>query len=238
MRASRTSASAPEERAVGNGQPLIGALLRERRKQMRMTLQALGREAGVSVGYLSQVERDLATPSLGTLAQIARSLNAEIDHFLTAPAIETSLSRAEGRAVFSVGGSVVRYEQVGADFAGNQLSSFIIAIPPGHHSEVVRHEGEEIVFMLSGEVLFGVDGEETTLTAGDGLHFRGQQPHFWHNRSAETARVLWTGTLPLYRPRTLVSPAPILSQGSDGSDEDTVPPTARKTKPHRKQEKR
>lgn len=236
MTVSSGPVSAPEQRAGGTGRQLIGALLRERRRQMRMTLQALGDAAGVSVGYLSQVERDLVTPSLGTLAQIARSLNAEIDHFLTAPAIENSLSRAEGRAVFSVGSSVVRYEQIGADFAGNQLSSFIITIPPGHQSEEQRHEGEEIVFMLSGAVEFGVNGEVRTLTTGDGLHFRSQQPHFWHNRSAETARVLWTGTLPLYRPRVPVPLAPILSQGIDGSAADPSPARARKTEHHRKQE--
>lgn len=223
-----------EEGGISPGQPPIGALLRERRRKMRMTLQALGDAAGVSVGYLSQVERDLATPSLGTLAQIARCLNAEIDHFLTSPAIATSLSRAEGRGRFSVAGSAVRYEQIGADFAGNQLSSFIIIIPPGHRSEVFRHEGEEIVFMLEGQVLFGVDGDETVLLPGDGLHFRGQQPHFWHNTGAEEARVLWTGTLPLYRPRVMV--ADTSSKDDAGAGSASGPSVVGKTKTHRTKE--
>lgn len=132
------------------GQPKVGALVRTRRRQMHMTLQTLSDASGVSVGYLSQIERDLAMPSLGTLAQIAQGLGAELNHFILAPAIDTGLSRAEGRMVFSVGGSPVSYERIGADFAGNQLSSFVITIPPGHRSEVFSHEGEELVYMLEG----------------------------------------------------------------------------------------
>ncbi|MEI2298340.1 helix-turn-helix domain-containing protein [Ensifer sp. MJa1] len=211
----------------GAGQPKVGALVRARRRQMHMTLQTLSDAAGVSVGYLSQIERDLAMPSLGTLAQIAQGLGAELNHFILAPAIDTGLSRAEGRMVFSVGGSPVSYERIGADFAGNQLSSFVITIPPGHRSEVFSHEGEELVYMLEGEILFGLDGDDTMLSAGDGLHFRGIQPHYWWNRTDRPVRLIWTGTLPLFRPRA--------SQSNETGAPQALPkPATTKTKPHRK----
>jgi len=60
-------------KALVPGQPLVGPLIRARRRQLHMTLQTLADAAGISVGYVSQVERDLATPSLGTLALIARA---------------------------------------------------------------------------------------------------------------------------------------------------------------------
>ncbi|WP_234804121.1 helix-turn-helix domain-containing protein [Ensifer adhaerens] len=211
----------------GAGQPKVGALVRARRRQMHMTLQALSDAAGVSVGYLSQIERDLAMPSLGTLAQIAQGLGAELNHFILAPAIDTGLSRAEGRMVFSVGGSPVSYERIGADFAGNQLSSFVITIPPGHRSEVFSHEGEELVYMLEGEILFGLDGDDTMLSPGDGLHFRGIQPHYWWNKTAAPVRLIWTGTLPLFRLRA--------SQSNEtGAPQSALKPAPTKTKPHRK----
>ncbi|MGF6158856.1 transcriptional regulator with XRE-family HTH domain [Ensifer sp. KUDG1] len=214
-------------KSAGAGQPKVGALVRARRRQMHMTLQALSDAAGVSVGYLSQIERDLAMPSLGTLAQIAQGLGAELNHFILAPAIDTGLSRAEGRMVFSVGGSPVSYERIGADFAGNQLSSFVITIPPGHRSEVFSHEGEELVYMLEGEILFGLDGDDTMLSPGDGLHFRGIQPHYWWNRTDKPVRLIWTGTLPLFRLRA--------SQFNEtGAPQSALKPAPTKTKPHRK----
>ena len=65
-------------------EPQLGSAIRKRRKQLGLTLQALSDRGGVSVGYLSQVERDNATPTLGTLAQIADALNVGLDYFIAA----------------------------------------------------------------------------------------------------------------------------------------------------------
>src|SRR6188472_2793724 len=100
-------------------QPKVGALIRARRRQLHMTLQEICEAAGISMGYLSQVERDQATPSLGTLAQIARSLDVGMDYFISTPSIEDSLTRADERQKFSVDGSSILYERIAADFAGN-----------------------------------------------------------------------------------------------------------------------
>ncbi|WEJ57355.1 XRE family transcriptional regulator [Devosia sp. FJ2-5-3] len=179
--------------------PKVGALIRARRRQQHMTLMQLGEIAEVSVGYLSQVERDHATPSLGTLAQIARALGVPIDYFISAPAPQNALTRSEERSRFSIDGSSVVYERLGADFPGNQLSSFLMTVPPGYRSETVAHEGEEILFVLDGSITQRLDGEDMVMNAGDSLHFRGNRPHSWSNHTDRPARLLWTGTLALFR---------------------------------------
>jgi len=183
-------------------QPKVGALIRARRRQLHMTLQEICEAAGISMGYLSQVERDQATPSLGTLAQIARSLDVGMDYFIATPSVEDSLTRADERPKFSVDGSSILYERIAADFAGNILSSFVLNIPPGYRSETVSHEGEEILYVLEGTINQRLDEEVIVMTVGDSLHFRGNRPHQWWNDSGEPARVLWTGTLQLFRGRT------------------------------------
>lgn len=181
------------------GHPKVGALIRARRRQQHLTLEALGKSAGVSVGYLSQVERDHATPSLGTLAGIARALGVGIDYFVSAPTAQNALTRAGERNRFSLDGSSIVYERLGADFPGNQLSSFIMTVPPGYRSETVAHEGEEILYVLEGSITQRLDGEEMVMSAGDSLHFRGNRPHSWSNHTEQPARLLWTGTLALFR---------------------------------------
>lgn len=181
------------------GHPKVGALIRARRRQQQMTLMELGESAEVSVGYLSQVERDHATPSLGTLAQIARALGVSIDYFIASPATHTALTRASERNRFSVDGSSMIYERLGADFPGNQLSSFVMTVPPGYRSETVAHEGEEILYVLEGSIMQRLDGEEMVMNAGDSLHFRGNRPHSWSNHTDQPTRLLWTGTLALFR---------------------------------------
>lgn len=194
-------------KSAASSQPRVGALIRARRRQLQMTLQALCDAAGISVGYLSQVERDHATPSLGTLAQIAKSLEVGIDYFISTPGVDEGLTRESGRNRFSVDGSSIVYERLGADFAGNVLSSFVLTIPAGYRSETVSHEGEEIVYMLEGAVTFRIDGDEITLSAGDSFHFRGNSPHAWANETVQAARLLWTGTLPLFRSSHPARPA-------------------------------
>lgn len=182
-------------------QPKVGAMIRARRRQLQLTLQEICDAAGISVGYLSQVERDHATPSLGTLAQIARSLDVGVDYFIATPTAEDALTRQGERQKFSVDGSSIVYEQIAADFAGNVLSSVIMHIPAGYRSETVSHEGEEILYVLEGAITHRLDEEEVVISAGDSLHFRGNRPHAWWNDTGKTARVLWTGTLPVFRPR-------------------------------------
>lgn len=182
-------------------EPTVGPLIRARRRQMHLTLQALADAAGISVGYVSQVERNLATPSLGTLAQIARSLDVGVDYFIATPDAGNALSRAAERQSFSVSGSSIIYERIGTDFAGNVLSSFVLTIPAGYRSETVSHEGEEIIFMLAGDLTVRVEPDEMVLTTGDSFHFRGNRPHSWWNATGEPVRLLWTGTVALFRPR-------------------------------------
>lgn len=182
-------------------QPHVGPLIRARRRQLHLTLQRLADAAGISVGYVSQVERDLATPSLGTLAQIAHGLDVGVDYFISTPEVGSALSRAGERQSFSVSGSSIVYERIGTDFAGNLLSSFILTVPPGYRSEIVSHEGEEIIFMLEGALTVKVEAEEMVLTAGDGFHFRGNRAHSWWNTTAAPACLLWTGTVALFRPQ-------------------------------------
>jgi transcriptional regulator with XRE-family HTH domain len=193
--------SAIEGKPLETGQPRVGPLIRARRRQLHLTLQTLADAAGISVGYVSQVERDLATPTLGTLAQIARSLDVGVDYFIATPDVGNALSRAGQRPSFSVSGSSILYERIGTDFAGNVLSSFILTVPPGYRSETVSHEGEEIIYMLEGALTVRVEAEEMVLATADGFHFRGNRPHSWRNTADRPARLLWTGTVALFRPR-------------------------------------
>ena len=163
-----------------------------------MTLQEVCAAAGISPGYLSQIERDQAIPTLTTLSRIAGALGVSLDFFISRPKPTACVSHAEEREHFSVGGSDILYERLGAGFAGHELSSFITTIPPGYRSEVVTHEGEETFFVLSGRLILTLEGEDMELTPGDSAHYRATRPHGWANPGAEAARVLWTGTIDLF----------------------------------------
>lgn len=182
-------------RAKAEGVPKLGALIRKRRKQLGLTLQALCDDAGLSVGYLSQVERGQATPSLGTLAQIAQGLDVGLETFIATPRPADSLTRAGARPQFFIDGSSMTYEAISTDLPGAELSSFLLHVPPGFVSEVVSHEGEEVIFLLDGTITQTLGGQTFILQQGDSLHYVGSTPHSWSNETDEITRILWTGTL-------------------------------------------
>jgi transcriptional regulator with XRE-family HTH domain len=185
-------------RAAAEAETRVGALIRARRRQLGFTLQQLGDASNLSVGYLSQVERDHATPTLGSLAGIARALGVGLDYFVAQPRAQDALTRSETRPHFSISGSSVSYERLGAEFPGNQLSSFILTVPPGYSSETVSHEGEELIYILEGSITQYLDGQAMIMKAGDSLHYRGNTPHAWSNPNEIPAKILWTGTLTIF----------------------------------------
>ncbi len=209
-------------KAQAGAQPQVGPLIRARRRQLHLTLQVLADAAGISVGYVSQVERDLATPSLGTLAQIARSLDVGVDYFIATPDVENALSRAGERQSFSVNGSSIQYERIGTDFAGNVLSSFILSIPAGYQSETVSHEGEEIIYILEGELIVRVEPDEMLLARGGRLPFPRQPAAFLAQQHRPGGAAI------VDRHGGAVPPAPpgrfLAAAAADG---DSIPPPSR-----------
>jgi len=179
--------------------PQLGQSIRLKRKQAERTLASLANAAGISIGYLSQVERGHATPSLGTLQRIAKALDVNLDYFISTPTAMDAVTRGQERTAFFVGSSSIAYERIGADFRGGELSSFVLNIPPGYRSETVSHTGEEIVYVLSGTLMQMIGEEKMRLNAGDSLHFRSNVQHRWWNESEDVVRLFWVGTSDMFR---------------------------------------
>jgi transcriptional regulator with XRE-family HTH domain len=186
--------------------PAFGYRIREMRHKAGLTLQTLADQSGISVGFLSQVERDKATPSLGTLASIAAALGVHVDVFISTPKPADSVTREGERACFALADSSLRYEQISTVLPGGVLSSLIVHIPVGYASEITAHVGEELIMVLDGTVRHTLGDAAFVLHPGDSLHFMGDTPHSFANLGDGPARMLWTGTSP-----RLISSGPVQS---------------------------
>lgn len=187
--------------------PAFGGRIRDMRRKADLTLQALADQAGISVGFLSQVERDKATPSLGTLANIAATLGVDVEVFISTPKPSDSVTREGERPRFALADSSLSYEHISTSLPGGTISSLIIHIPEGYASEVTAHVGEELIVVLEGKVRQSLDGTQFVLHPGDSLHFMGDTPHAFANIGDGPAKLLWTGTTPrLLGPRADKTP--------------------------------
>jgi len=181
---------------------LIGKTIRVRRQKLELTLQDVAEVAGISIGYLSLIERDKAVPTLTTLAAISKALGVGMEFLITRPQPTDCVSRARNRPQFVVGSSQLRYERLGATFPGSELSSFIMTLEPGYQSDIVTHDGEETIFVLTGVLDITLEDEILTLAECDSAHYDASRPHGWANRTKAPVRALWTGTIDLFEDRT------------------------------------
>jgi transcriptional regulator with XRE-family HTH domain len=180
--------------------PTLGQRLRERRKELGLTTHQLAKDSGLTVGFISQIERDISRPSLTSLYSVARALQTSVDCFLSEapPRPHQMVSHSTQRATFSLGQTEPFYEFLEPGFDEAQLNAVITHIPPGFTSETVSHEGEDFVYLISGEMVYVVDGVEFPLQAGGTLHFSSKLPHMSRNPGPSVAIELWVGTLRVF----------------------------------------
>lgn len=186
----------------------LGEKLRARRRELKLTLQDVAGQAGLTAGFISQIERDITTPSLSSLVSVAQVLGVPVRHFMSQPDGHGALTRQNERPVYSVGDKTLSYERLSSNFSGNVLRSVIVHEPPGHKAEPISHDGEELILVLDGEITIEVDGVTNILRTGDSLHFPSTNVHSTWNHTAKTAAILWVGTMDVF--------------GEDGNDPDPI----------------
>lgn len=180
--------------------PTLGNRLRARRRELGLTIASVAQASGLTVGFISQIERDISRPSLVSLYAVARALDTGVDQFLSEapPRQHQMVSHSTKRAKFSLGATAPSYEFLEPGFADAALNACITHIPPGFASEIMRHEGEDFVYLISGTMLYVVDGVEYPLKAGGTLHFASSLPHMSRNPGQDTAIELWVGTMKVF----------------------------------------
>lgn len=180
--------------------PTLGSRLRQRRKELGLTVHNVAKSTGLTVGFISQIERDISRPSLASLYAVARALDTSVDQFVSeAPVRQHQMvSHSNKRTKFSLGATEPFYEFLEPGFAEAKLNACITHVPPGFASETMRHEGEDFVYLISGSMIYVVDEVEYPLQAGGTLHFSSSLPHRSRNPGTEVATELWVGTMRVF----------------------------------------
>jgi transcriptional regulator with XRE-family HTH domain/uncharacterized cupin superfamily protein len=179
--------------ATSTDRLVLGGAIRAKRRQQELTLADIGQRSGLSIGFLSQVERGLAVPSDAALEAIASALGVASAYFVAAPAASALVTEVKRRGLDGTDGDV-RRAWLTMSFPGQELSATLVEVPAGFEGPAASHPGEEIAFVLEGTLTCTVDREALRLGVADSVHLRSAVPHSWSNPSDEPARILWAGT--------------------------------------------
>jgi len=182
--------------AAGNGAASIGPRLRRLRAKRGVSLAEVAAAAGISIGFLSALERSQMSASVGTLRRLARYYRTNILDFFDATESNTRLVRPPKRKVLEAGPGV-RMELLAWGNKVMEPHLFRIA-PQAGSGESYAHEGEEFLFVLRGELKIALDGEEYHLKRGDSFYFESATPHRWKNPGRSETWLLWVNTPPTF----------------------------------------
>jgi transcriptional regulator with XRE-family HTH domain len=201
----------------------LGKKLRERRREQLITLKQLSERTKLSVGFLSEIERGLAQPSMSSLKKIAQTLGLSLFNFREEQAnggvngsqLSLRTGRYYDRNTYISDVRVVRagqrkklvypnsdavYELLTPDL-NRLLEVHYIQLEPGYESGpemIVDPPGEKFVFVLQGSIEYRIKEEVVRLDEGDSLYYPGDLPVSFRVMGDATCRFIAMVTPPSF----------------------------------------
>jgi transcriptional regulator with XRE-family HTH domain len=173
-------ATLPDDRRLTEA---IGTQIRIYRNQLRMTIMDVARQAGVSTGMLSKIERGVTSPSLSTISAIARALNVPVTAFFRKYDEQrdcTFVRAGEGLVIERHGTRAGHEYRLLGHNIGSHLSVEPYIVTLTDESEVFplfQHQGIEFIYVLEGELVYRHANKTYHLKPGDSLFFDSDAPH-------------------------------------------------------------
>ena len=174
-----------------------GQRFRRLRTRRGLSLAQVARATGVSVGFLSALERGQMRSSIATLRRIARFYRTNILSFFDAAEENPRLVRPAQRKILETTPGV-RMELLAWGHTAMEPHLFRVR-PGGGSGESYAHEGEEFLHVLRGHFeIWLKSGEHYRLKPGDSLYFESSTPHRWKNPGRSETWLLWINTPPTF----------------------------------------
>lgn len=175
----------------------VGQRIRQLRMLNGLTQEELASRCELTKGFLSQLENNLATPSLPTLMDIVEALGTDMSTFFketdeTQICFDRDDFFVDEREGYTINWIVPNAQK-------NTMEPIIVEIAPGSCSQVMQpHEGEEFCYVLNGKVTLVMGDREYEVRKGNTFYINGEREHYLRNDSAHAAQVLWICSPPLF----------------------------------------
>ncbi|MCP4199286.1 helix-turn-helix domain-containing protein [Pseudopelagicola sp. nBUS_19] len=184
-----------------NGLRTLGADVRALRKTRGLTLTAMSEQLGRSVGWLSQVERDMSAPSISDLRQIAEVLGVPMSMLFghsKAPAEEIGyVVRAGARRPMGSGEEGLVEELLSPDLTDDFEMVHSTFQPHSAMQVPAQRPTQEVGYIISGRLDLRIGERRFTVSAGDSFRFRGEI-YNWMNPYSEPCVAIWVIAPPVY----------------------------------------
>lgn len=150
-----------------------------------MTLTDISHSTGLSISFLSQVERGKCDITLMSLGKIAHVLGVDIRQLFEGEAASQDYYRPLGSEVkMDTGHSFLEYYQIASDFDGRAFDAYRVVCHAHAMTEYKAHDGEEFIYVLSGEATVTIDGHTYEVKPGETIHYPSTIKHILGNNGS------------------------------------------------------
>jgi transcriptional regulator with XRE-family HTH domain len=192
----RTTADEPGPGQVHEIVSMIGPKLHDLRKAKGYSLQQLATLSDVSAAAIHKIERNGMVPTITTLLKLGTALGIPVSFFVDEEGMAPERvhhTRPDSRATVYTPHTGLVLAGITGSYRQFQTAAAVATVKAGANSgeKVLEHPGEELVHVLEGSMTFRVGEETFTLEPGDSLHFGGEIPHQWANKTRRQVRAIW-----------------------------------------------
>lgn len=178
----------------------IGSKIKRLRVRLGLTQEELAARTELTKGFISQLERDITSPSIATLMDILEALGTNVSEFF-------SEREDDGPAIYAAEDMFIKEdEEAGVTIRWlvtnaqkNALEPILVTLAPGASTEPDDpHEGEEFGYVLAGTISLICGEQKHKVRRGDAFYFRPTGVHYLTNTGKSEGKVLWVSTPPSF----------------------------------------
>ncbi len=179
------------QKACCSGESLIGARLRQFRREQKLSIRSLAAKCSISANTLSLIENERTSPSVHTLQLLARGLGVPLATFFEEekPGLALVYQQQGQRPLMRFANGTL--EKLGAGLPPLGAEPILVTLDPRQvDAKDISHLGREFIYCLEGKVTCVIVSQEYHLSPGDSLLFDASAPHHWLNAHPGASKLL------------------------------------------------
>ncbi|HHY09760.1 MAG TPA: cupin domain-containing protein [Firmicutes bacterium] len=177
----------------------IGEKIKRLRMQHDLTQEELADRCELSKGFISQLERELTSPSIATLVDILESLGTNLADFFSDAGPERVVFTEEDVSIKSDDELGCEIHWLIPTAQKNGMEPILVYLQPGGRTAFDDpHDGEEFGYVLEGEIYLNFGSRKKRIGEGEAFYFKAQAGHYIANAGKKRAGILWVAAPPSF----------------------------------------
>ena len=185
-------------RRSDNGILQVGGRIRDMRMSFGLTQEELAHRSNLTKGFISQLERNLTSPSLESMVAILRALDTDIVEFFRGQEDERIVFGDSDCTNADTYPEAKAFRLMVPGAANCDMEPALVTLAPGEALREKSHAGEEFGYLLQGKVMILYGKRQSPARKGEWFYFVADRAHGISNPFDHTAKVLWVSTPPSF----------------------------------------